>query len=98
MKDNNKGILELGRLCGIPNIKLQQDMKRDFYLTAPEAVMYGIVDEVLMPPEMIKVMKHRGDDDSVINYGHFVAERPVAPSANEPAPVVESKLFFIYAC
>ena len=34
--------------------KLDQDFKRDFYLTAPEAVLYGLIDTVLKPEQVSK--------------------------------------------
>jgi ATP-dependent protease ClpP protease subunit len=46
MKDNEKMIGELARLTGQPVVKLTSDLKRDFYLTAPEAAAYGVVDHV----------------------------------------------------
>lgn len=52
MKDNDKAINELARLCGQPTIKLQTDLKRDFYLTAAEAAAYGLIDKVLLPNQV----------------------------------------------
>ena len=46
MKDNVKVQEELAKLCGQPLVKIQADMKRDFYLTAAEAVAYGLIDKV----------------------------------------------------
>jgi ATP-dependent protease ClpP protease subunit len=39
----------MARLCNQPLEKVQRDMKRDFYLTAPEATAYGLIDEVKFP-------------------------------------------------
>ncbi len=86
MKDNEKATRELARLCNLSYEKVKADMQRDFYLTAPEAVSYGVVDEVLAPSHLFKVMRHRGFDDQTINYGHFVGVQPVKPNADEPAP------------
>ena len=52
MKDNVKIVSELARLCGQPVAKLETDLKRDFYLTAAEAVAYGVIDEVMMPKQV----------------------------------------------
>jgi ATP-dependent Clp protease protease subunit len=49
MKDNAKVQAELAKLCGQPLVKIQTDMKRDFYLTAAEATAYGLIDKVLAP-------------------------------------------------
>ena len=46
MKDNVKVQHELAKLCGQPVIKIQQDMKRDFYLTAAEAVALALLGAV----------------------------------------------------
>lgn len=77
MKDNEKMIGELARLTGQPVVKLTSDLKRDFYLTAPEAAAYGVVDHVKMPASPIKMMRYRGSDDPVIGYGHFSETRRV---------------------
>ncbi len=68
---------ELAKLCKIDPERLMQDTQRDFYLTAPEAVQYGLVDAVLVPPQPIKIMRNREVDNHVINYGHFSEVRPV---------------------
>jgi ATP-dependent Clp protease protease subunit len=52
MKDNVKIISEMSRLCGQPVVKVENDLKRDFYLTAAEAVAYGVIDEVMMPTQV----------------------------------------------
>lgn len=39
---------------GQPMNVIERDTDRDFYLTAQQAVDYGIVDKVLLPPEKIK--------------------------------------------
>ena len=52
MKDNIKATKEFARLCGQPLVKLEADLKRDFYLTAAEAAAYGVVDRVLMPAQV----------------------------------------------
>jgi len=77
MKDNVKATGELARLCGVPLIKLQQDLQRDFYLTAAEAAAYGVIDKVMVPAQPVKMMRYRGEDDDVINFGHFSEVRKV---------------------
>lgn len=77
MKDNKRGLEELARLCKVDPDRMQRDMERDFYLTAPEAVQYGLVDAVLIPPQPIKIMRNRENDNKVINFGHFSEVRPV---------------------
>jgi ATP-dependent Clp protease protease subunit len=45
----NKILFELlGSYCGKPAEQVEQDATRDFWLTATEAVEYGIIDEVVI--------------------------------------------------
>mmetsp|Transcript_6148 Transcript_6148/g.12721 ORF Transcript_6148/g.12721 Transcript_6148/m.12721 type:complete len:317 (-) Transcript_6148:47-997(-) len=46
---NQKIIGELSELTGQPYERIEQDLKRDFYLSSDEAVRYGLCDEVLLP-------------------------------------------------
>ena len=39
----------LARWTGQPKERLEKDMERDFYLTAPQAKDYGLIDQVLEP-------------------------------------------------
>jgi len=41
---------ELHKLTNQPMARIEQDLKRDFYLSSEEAVKYGLIDEVLLPP------------------------------------------------
>lgn len=47
---------ELAWLCNQPLVRVQNDMKRDFYLSAAEAVSYGLIDEVLKPHQVVPVI------------------------------------------
>jgi ATP-dependent Clp protease protease subunit len=85
MKDNKKVIGELSKLCGQPLVKLENDFKRDFYLTAAEAAAYGIIDKVMLPAQPVKIMRYRGEDDDVVTFGHFSESRKVKAG---PADVV----------
>eukprot|EP00981_Chlorochromonas_danica_P003409 scaffold651_cov174-Ochromonas_danica.AAC.18 len=75
MKGNERAVRELARLCGQPEEKMARDLKRDFYLTATEAAAYGVVDQVLLPPQPMKLMRYRGADDDVVGFGHFAEVR-----------------------
>lgn len=77
MKDNDRSVLELAKLCKVDPERMSMDMQRDFYLSAPEAVQYGIVDAVITPAQAIKIMRNREIDNKVINFGHFCEVRPV---------------------
>ena len=50
-KWNGKIMAELSRLTGQPIERIENDLKRDFYLSSDEAVRYGLCDEVMMPDE-----------------------------------------------
>lgn len=39
----------LAEMTGQPLETIQNDLKRDFYLSSDEAVRYGLIDEVLLP-------------------------------------------------
>ncbi len=59
IEEENKKLLEvLARHSGNTLEKVTKDCTKDFYMTAEEAVKYGIVDEILIPkkeiPELIK--------------------------------------------
>jgi len=43
-------IAEMSMLTGQPQEKLRNELRRDFYLTAPEAAAYGVVDKVSASP------------------------------------------------
>ena len=86
MSDNVKFAGELARLTGNPLEKINNDLKRDFYLTGAEAAAYGVVDKVMVPEQPVKMMRYRGADDAVVNYGHFSEARKVKSG---PADVVK---------
>mmetsp|Transcript_36053 Transcript_36053/g.53730 ORF Transcript_36053/g.53730 Transcript_36053/m.53730 type:complete len:148 (-) Transcript_36053:77-520(-) len=46
---NDKMEAELCRMTGQDPSRVSQDLKRDFYLSADEAVQYGLIDQVLQP-------------------------------------------------
>lgn len=48
-KSNDRMEYELATLTGQPIEKIQNDLRRDFYLGADEAVQYGLIDQVLLP-------------------------------------------------
>jgi len=53
---------ELSELTGHPLEKMQADMKRDFYLSADEAVRYGLIDQVLLPAPMKRAKRGQNAD------------------------------------
>lgn len=48
-KCNDRMEDELAAMTGQPLERIQQDLKRDFYLSSDEAVQYGLIDSVLLP-------------------------------------------------
>jgi ATP-dependent Clp protease protease subunit len=59
---NDRMERELAKLTGQPFEKIQEDLKRDFYLGADEAVQYGLIDQVLLPAPL-KRSARGGDAD-----------------------------------
>ena len=58
---------ELSKMTGQKLDRIQQDLKRDFYLTSDEAVQYGLVDAVLLPKK-----RQRSKDEG--NLGEFAGD------------------------
>lgn len=86
LKENDRVLKELADITQQPFDKVQRDFKRDFYLTAPEAVQYGIIDAVMTPNQAVKVKVYRGRDDRVVGFGHFSESRKVqGPSSGKNA-------------
>ena len=83
LKDNKKYASEMAKLCGQPLVKLENDLARDFYLTAAEAAAYGVIDKVMVPNQPIKMMRYRGNDDDVVGFGHFSEVRKVQSGPND---------------
>jgi len=59
-KCNDRMESELSLLTGQPVEKIQNDLKRDFYLSSDEAVQYGLIDQVLLPAPLKRAA--RGQD------------------------------------
>lgn len=97
VKGNTKVIGELSRLCGQPVVKLQNDFKRDFYLTAAEAAAYGIIDKVMLPSQPVKIMRYRGEDDDVVTFGHFSEARIVKSGPSDVVVPHKDESFDEYA-
>jgi len=49
LRDNDRMEKALVQMTGHPLEKIKKDMSRDFYLSAHEAVQYGLIDKVLIP-------------------------------------------------
>lgn len=57
---NDRMEKELSKLTGQPVERIQNDLRRDFYLTSDEAVQYGLIDQVLLPSPLKRAA--RGQD------------------------------------
>ena len=64
LRDNDRMEKALVKMTGNSIDVIQQDMKRDFYLSAHEAVQYGLIDKVLIPQP-----KNFGDKSAVLGLG-----------------------------
>ena len=64
LRDNDRMEKALVKMTGNSIDVIQQDMKRDFYLSAHEAVQYGLIDKVLIPQP-----KNFGDKSAVSGLG-----------------------------
>ena len=54
----------------------------------------GVIDSVMLPNQPIKLMRFRGDDDQVVNFGHFSEARKVKSGPQDK--VLIDKRLFVY--
>lgn len=59
---NDRTEKELAGLTGQPLERIQEDLKRDFYLGADEAVQYGLIDQVLLPAPLKRAARGQEAD------------------------------------
>ena len=59
---NDRTEKELAKLTGQPLEKVQNDLKRDFYLSSDEAVQYGLIDQVLLPAQLKRAARGKEAD------------------------------------
>lgn len=65
---NDRMEKELSSMTGQKLEQIQEDLKRDFYLTSDEAVQYGLIDAVLLPSPR----KRSGSDEASL--GEFAGD------------------------
>ena len=70
LRDNDRTEKALARMTGQSIQKINADMDRDFYLSAEEAVEYGLIDEVLYPSK-------KADDEPFDSLSMLYDEAPV---------------------
>merc|ERR1712176_1426868 len=89
------GEYELANMTGQPIDKIQNDLKRDFYLSSNEAVTYGLIDQVLLPSPLKRAargqdadlgafegeeeQKYQGEENKENFGGGFGSQRKQAP-------------------
>lgn len=60
---------EFAKVTGQPADRIDNELKRDFYLSSDEAVRYGLIDEVMMP----SFNKRRPVVDKMLDIGVFTS-------------------------
>ncbi|KAL9188229.1 hypothetical protein ACHAXT_006607 [Thalassiosira profunda] len=65
-KWNEKINLEISKVTGQSTERIDDDLRRDFYLSSEEAVRYGLIDEVLLP-----MPNKRQPPSEVVDLGSF---------------------------
>eukprot|EP00585_Thalassiosira_rotula_P006235 CAMPEP_0196143486 /NCGR_PEP_ID=MMETSP0910-20130528/13491_1 /TAXON_ID=49265 /ORGANISM="Thalassiosira rotula, Strain GSO102" /LENGTH=316 /DNA_ID=CAMNT_0041404955 /DNA_START=38 /DNA_END=988 /DNA_ORIENTATION=+ len=65
-KWNEKIAEEISKVTGQTTERIDEDLKRDFYLSSEEAVRYGLIDEVLLP-----MPNKRQPPTEVVDLGSF---------------------------
>lgn len=78
---NEKINLELSKVTGQPTGRIDEDMKRDFYLSSEEAVRYGLIDEVLLP-----MPNKRQPPSEVVDLGSFASGEENKYQGERPPP------------
>lgn len=60
LRQRDRFAAALNKLTGQTEEKIKEVMQRDFYLSAPEAVQFGLIDKVLSPapPKPSKAAKY----------------------------------------
>lgn len=71
---------ELAKVTGQPPERIDNDLKRDFYLSSDEAVRYGLIDEVKMP----SYNKRQPVVDKMLELGAFSSGQKYQGGGNEP--------------
>jgi len=88
VRDKKRMLEGFSTFTGRSMDQLRQDFGRDFYLNAPEAVQYGIVDQILAPKRPSKLLSK--DDIKFGAFGSGADQRfgdvKFPPPSAPPAP------------
>jgi len=92
---NDKMEKDLAEMTGQPIERIQNDFKRDFYLSSNEAVTYGLIDQVLLPSPLKRAargqeadlgafegeekQKYQGDENKEKNGGGWGSQKKQVP-------------------
>jgi len=72
---NNRMVTELMRLTGQTEEQIRGDLKRDFYLSAAEAVRYGLIDRIPFLDRKAPLVVRKGEVWSPTGFGAFEGEK-----------------------
>jgi len=80
-KWNEKINGEIAKVTGQPTERIEEDLRRDFYLSSEEAVRYGLIDEVLLP-----MPTKRQPPSEVVDLGAFQSGQDQKYQGDRPPP------------
>jgi ATP-dependent Clp endopeptidase proteolytic subunit ClpP len=72
---------EISKVTGQTSERIEEDLRRDFYLSSEEAVRYGLIDEVLLP-----MLNKRQPPSGVVDLGSFQSGAEQKYQGENPAP------------
>ena len=73
----------LSQHTGKPEEQVKLDSDRDYYMTAPEAKAYGLVDEVIKSRKEAKLLDGAGSEKSLNDRSTAVAEAALPQKVEE---------------
>mmetsp|Transcript_18169 Transcript_18169/g.38136 ORF Transcript_18169/g.38136 Transcript_18169/m.38136 type:complete len:304 (+) Transcript_18169:140-1051(+) len=85
-KWNEKINLEISKVTGQSTERINEDLKRDFYLSSEEAVRYGLIDEVLLP-----MPNKRQPPSEVVDLGSFQSGDEQKYQGENPPPTEQEQ-------
>lgn len=85
-KWNEKINLEISKVTGQTTERIDEDLRRDFYLSSEEAVRYGLIDEVLLP-----MPNKRQPPSEVVDLGSFMSGNEQKYQGENPPPTEQGQ-------
>lgn len=77
---------EISKVTGQSTERIDNDLKRDFYLSSEEAVRYGLIDEVLLP-----MPNKRQPPSDVVDLGSFQSGDEQKYQGENPPPMEQQQ-------